>query len=124
MQNISIIIIVALHLRKSYFVTYHLKCLFYQTFYICFAGNFIRGMGYIFKSRVCRHILYGCKIFSFMCMFCRSLFVLLSFFFWPLCCLFFFDIQILITPLVSSNTSFDHSLKTVSIYRLHVHKHM
>ena len=27
------------------------------------------------------------------------------FFFWPLCCLFFFDIQILITPLVSSNTS-------------------
>ena len=26
----------------------------------------------------------------------------LSFFFWPLCCLFFFDIQILITPIVSS----------------------
>ena len=30
-------------------------------------------------------------------MFCRSLFVLLYFFFWPLCCLFFFDIWILIT---------------------------
>jgi hypothetical protein len=45
-------------------------------------------------------------IFSFMCMFCRSLFVLLYFFFWPLCCLFFFDIQILITPLVSSNSSY------------------
>ena len=29
----------------------------------------------------------------------------LSFFFWPLCCMFFFDIQILITPLVSSNSS-------------------
>ena len=29
-------------------------------------------------------------IFSFMCMFCSSLFVLLSFFFWPLCCLSFF----------------------------------
>jgi len=29
----------------------------------------------------------------------------LSFFFWPLCCLFFFDIQILITPLLSSNSS-------------------
>jgi hypothetical protein len=28
----------------------------------------------------------------------------LSFFFWSLCCLFFFDIQILITPLVSSNS--------------------
>ena len=32
-----------------------------------------------------------------MCMFCRSLFVLLYLFFWPLCCLFFFDIRILIT---------------------------
>jgi hypothetical protein len=59
-------------------------------------------------------------IFSFMCMFFRSLFVLLYFFFltivlsvllrftdsdylfdifWPLCCLFF-DLRILITPLV------------------------
>jgi hypothetical protein len=46
------------------------------------------------------------SIFSFICMFCRSLFVLLCFFFWPLCCLFFFDIQILIAPLVSSNSSF------------------
>jgi hypothetical protein len=34
------------------------------------------------------------------------LFVLLYFFFWPLCCLFFFDIRILITHLVSSNSSF------------------
>ena len=42
------------------------------------------------------------SIFSFICMFCRSLFVLLYFFFWPLCCLFFFNIQILITPMVSS----------------------
>ena len=39
------------------------------------------------------------SIFSFMCKFCRSLFVLLSYFFWPLCCLFFFDIRILITSL-------------------------
>ena len=45
-------------------------------------------------------------IFSFICMFCRSLFVLLSFFFWPLSCLFFFDLRILITPLVSSNFSY------------------
>jgi hypothetical protein len=29
----------------------------------------------------------------------------LYFFFWSLCCLFFFDLQILITPLVSSNSS-------------------
>ena len=41
------------------------------------------------------------RIFSFICMFCRSLFVLLLFFLCPLCCLFFFDIRILITPLVS-----------------------
>ena len=39
------------------------------------------------------------SICSFMCMFCRSLFVLLSFFFQPLCCLFF-ELRILITPLV------------------------
>jgi hypothetical protein len=45
------------------------------------------------------------SIFSFMCMFCRSLFVLFYFFCWPLCCLFF-DIWILIAPLVSSNSSF------------------
>ena len=32
--------------------------------------------------------------------FCRSLFVPLYFFFWPLCCLFSFDLQILITPFV------------------------
>ena len=29
----------------------------------------------------------------------------LSFFYWPLCCLSFFDLRILITPLVSSNSS-------------------
>ena len=45
------------------------------------------------------------SIFSFICMFCRSLFVLLYFFFSPLCCLFFFDIRFLIAPLVSSNSS-------------------
>ena len=39
-------------------------------------------------------------------MFCRLLFVLLSFFFCPLCCLTFFDLWILISPLVSSNSFF------------------
>jgi hypothetical protein len=46
------------------------------------------------------------SFFSFICMFCRSLFVLLSFFFWPLCCLLFFDLRIMITPLVSSKSSY------------------
>ena len=39
--------------------------------------------------------------------FCRSLFVLLYFFFWPLCCLYFLDIRILIATLVSSNSSWN-----------------
>jgi len=39
-------------------------------------------------------------------MFCSSLFASMSFFFWPLCCLsLFVDLRILITPLVSSNSS-------------------
>jgi hypothetical protein len=38
-------------------------------------------------------------------MFHRSLFVLLYFFSWLLCCMLFSDIRILITPLVSSNSS-------------------
>ena len=41
----------------------------------------------------------------FCVMFCRSLFVLVSFIFWPLCCLSFFDLQILITPLASLSSS-------------------
>ena len=41
----------------------------------------------------------------FCVVFCRSLFVLLVFFCWPLCCLSFVDLQIMITPLVSSNSS-------------------
>jgi hypothetical protein len=45
------------------------------------------------------------SIFSFICMFYRSLFVRLYFFFWPLCYLFFFGMRILIAPLVSSNST-------------------
>ena len=39
-------------------------------------------------------------------MFCILLFVLLSIFFCPLCCLYFLDLRILITPVVSSNSSY------------------
>ena len=38
----------------------------------------------------------------------------LSFFIWLLCCLFFFDLRILITSLVSSNTSWYHLLVLTS----------
>ena len=37
----------------------------------------------------------------------------LSFLFWPLCCLSFFDLRILITPLVSSNSSYNNTVHTV-----------
>ena len=39
----------------------------------------------------------------FYVMFCRWLFVRLALFLWPLCCLSFFDLHLLITSLVSSN---------------------
>jgi hypothetical protein len=52
-----------------------------------------------------------------MCMSCRSLSVILSFFFWPLCCLSFLELHHLITPLVSSNSSFGHCVSCPSIYR-------
>ena len=48
------------------------------------------------------------SIFSLMCMFCRSLFVLFSFFCWSFCFLSF-DLRIMITSLVSSNSSSYHS---------------
>ena len=47
----------------------------------------------------------------FWVMFCRSLFVLLSFFFWPLCCMSY-DLRLLITPLVS----FGHCVVCPMIY--------
>ena len=42
------------------------------------------------------------------CVVCSSVF-------WPLCCLFFFDIRILITPVVSSNSSYRFSLNIFSL---------
>ena len=46
-----------------------------------------------------------CSTLSYLLTFCRSLFVLLFIFFWPLYCLFFFNLRIMITPLVSSKSS-------------------
>ena len=85
----------------SSFMTHHRIC-----YYINTTGA-TSGAGTAYPSgapEFTPDILWGScySIFSFICMFCRSLFILLFFFFWPLCCLFFFDIRILITPLVSS----------------------
>ena len=46
-------------------------------------------------ARVARSLVF-CVVF------CRSLFVLLSIFFWPLCCLSLFALRLLITTVVSS----------------------
>jgi hypothetical protein len=51
-----------------------------------------------------------------MCMFCRSLIVLLYFLFWPLCCLFFFNLRIPIAPLVFSNSSCIKTTSTTASY--------
>ena len=48
-------------------------------------------------------------------MFCRSSFFLLYLFFGLLCCLSFFDLRILITTLVSSNTSCSFALFLLAI---------
>ena len=56
----------------------------------------------------------------------RWLFVLLHFFIWPLCCLFFFDIRILIAPLISSKfevqTLFIIIYVNVYVKRVYPHK--
>ena len=48
-------------------------------------------------------VFSGVRVYSIL-MYCRSLFVLLSFSFSQLCCMYFFHLWILITPLVSSNS--------------------
>ena len=53
-------------------------------------------------------VLSGVRIVRslvFCVKFCRSMFVFLSFFFWALCCLSFFDLRLPMTPLTSSNFS-------------------
>jgi len=66
---------------------------------ICDHFNSITKFAARLTLLMCSHLW---TLLSFICMFCRSLFVLLYFFFWPWCCLFFFDIRVLITPLVFS----------------------
>ena len=76
--------------------------------YVCFVDRCLSFCTFSFgHCVVCSSSIYGFwlslwylqTLLSFICMFCRSLFVLLYFFFWPLCCLFFFNIRILITSL-------------------------
>jgi hypothetical protein len=52
----------------------------------------------------------------FYIMFCRSLFVILYFFFWPLCCLLFFDLRILITHSFGISKLFLDLLEVISLH--------
>ena len=74
-----------------------------------FTPGFLWGSCYSifsFKCMFCRSLfLLFPFVIRFKCMFYRSLFVFLSFFLWPLCCLSF-DLRILITLLLSSNSSY------------------
>jgi hypothetical protein len=70
---------------------------------------------YVPKSLLCS----GYSIFSLMCMLCRSLFVLL-YFFWPFCCLFF-DLWILDYPFGIFKFFFINTLfRYVHVYQLHI----
>jgi hypothetical protein len=75
----------------------------------------------LFDLPVCTPCFSGGRVTRslVLCIFCRSLFVLLSLFFWPLCCLFVFDLRILITSLVSSNSSFnsEYPINIMFLYR-------
>ena len=62
------------------------------------------------RFRVVRSLVF-CEIF------CISLFVLFSLFFWPLSCLYFFDLRILITPLASSNLQVLQYIQMKGIYK-------
>ena len=96
------------HIPHACFVWYILGCsrflfldfLLFSLFLFLFAFDFVGLFGLLFFL-----------IFLFVWVFCFvlvfwSLFVLLYFFFWPLCCQFFYDLRILITPVVSYNCSF------------------
>jgi hypothetical protein len=73
----------------------------FVTFYFCLRlwFSWLSSSSLVFSGvRVAGYLI-------FCVMFCTSLFILLFFLFWPLCCLSFFDLRILITPLKSSNSS-------------------
>ena len=64
---------------------------------------------HVSSVRYQHNVLIVCLyVITCLYMFYRSFFVLLYVFSWPLCCLFFFDIRILITTFVSSTLLTDY----------------
>ena len=88
------------------FVFWPLWCLFFFDIRILFTSLISFG-----HCAVCSSSIYG-----FWLLIWYLLLLLLdgclSFVFWPLCCLFFFDIRILFTSLVSSNSSYPYCDQT------------
>ena len=105
---INVIVFVCKYWCPTHIVLHFCFVCFLLVLCVCYVSSFSGLSIFDCHFGICR----GCcnpvftSIFRFICMFCRSLFVFLYFFFWPLCCLLFFDILILITPLVSSNSSY------------------
>ena len=110
----------------SSFITYHRVCnkssttgatCGAETAYHSGAPEFTPGFSWVHVARSLVFCVVYLNVTHFLhfasC--CRSLFVLLSFFFWPLCCLFYFDIRVLIAPLVSSNFSSEDLLIFLNI---------
>ena len=97
-------------------VVYNTYCMF-----VCYESNahiFLRTESkWVSHAQRVHSGVRPARSFVFYVMLCRSLFVLLYFFFWPLCCLFFSDIRILIAPLVSSNSSCNHIYTRVCIIK-------
>ena len=81
----------------SSFMTYHVCNKSNTTGAICGAG-IVTHTEHLSSTSVFDGVHVAQSLF-FCVIFCRSVFVL---FFWPLCCLSFFDLRLLITPLVSS----------------------
>ena len=75
----------------SSFMTYHR---------VCNSTCVTNGAGTDYPSGA-PEFTSGYSIFSYMCMLCRSLLVLFYFFFWPLCCLFFCLLAIVLSVLLS-----------------------
>ena len=99
-----------MEVRIFFWLMYHLCYIVYLDCVLWSVSN-----EQIFKTRVhifCMPIAYLPFVISnttlnvnvslvFCVMFCRSLFILLYFFCWPLYCLFFFDLRLLIAPLLN-----------------------
>ena len=66
------------------------------------------------SSTVFRMGFVYCSLFSFLCSVIWSLYIFLSFLFWSMCCLFFFNLRLLVISLASS-----HFFNTPSNRNLH-----